>query len=733
MARSGGDGLTYWALRQGASPESQLKADNLRAKLVMQRRRLQAERSNVQPQVEAVQNVIDMSWADKLPACPVYYPTKKEFEDPMDYIQKIIPEASKYGICKVVSPLVASVPAGCVLTREKSGFKFTPRVQPMRLSNWDSSDMHKFLISGQQYTFHEYEKMANKFYIRRFGSTACLPPKFMEAEFWKELNNGKINVEYGSDIEGSAFSSSPNDILGMSKWNLNNFSHLADSTLRLLDTAIPGVTEPMLYIGMAFAMFAWHVEDHYLFSINYHHSGAPKTWYGVPGESAPYFEQVVQDNVYDKELLAAGQEGLAYDLLIGKTTMFSPKLLIEHGVPTYRAIQSPGEFIITFPRAYHSGFSHGFNCTEAVNFTMGDWFPFGAAACARYELLKRIPLLPHEELLCKEAITVGESSASVSFKGRQETTSISDNARKRQHSVKVAFVRLVRFQHQVRWLLQRLGAQIICRSPGFDGSVMCVLCKRMCYLAFVNCRCSATPMCLNHANEIRECNCGTGRSVVVREGLQDLEEMVLRFEEEDAVRTEAHSQPAVDVSTSVKGIIMEEKLLNNEDYKGYVPLGRLAPVKISISAQAMGSIHYAGEKRAVIIPKAGSESPKGPLAVAYQGGQSLLSSCPDTVLPKKHRELIRGAPPSFCYDGNLDDSESDWGDESGGLCERTSAGTVHLPASAKRKRSFTVTRRAAARSTVQSRSRGGHVEQYDDFDMSSEDEDDDGDEEYWPS
>jgi|AraCvinosormetaG_1042628.scaffolds.fasta_scaffold05010_4 hypothetical protein len=26
-----------------------------------------------------------------------------------------------------------------------------------------------------------------------------------------------------------------------------------------------GVTEPMLYIGMLFSMFAWHVEDHYLY------------------------------------------------------------------------------------------------------------------------------------------------------------------------------------------------------------------------------------------------------------------------------------------------------------------------------------------------------------------------------------------------------------------------------------------------------------------------------------
>ncbi|CAJ1950383.1 unnamed protein product [Sphenostylis stenocarpa] len=53
--------------------------------------------------------------------------------------------ASKYGICKIVSPLSASVPAGVVLMKEKAGFKFTTRVQPLRLAEWDSEDKVTFL------------------------------------------------------------------------------------------------------------------------------------------------------------------------------------------------------------------------------------------------------------------------------------------------------------------------------------------------------------------------------------------------------------------------------------------------------------------------------------------------------------------------------------------------------------------------------------------------------------
>jgi hypothetical protein len=95
------------------------------------------------------------------------------------------------------------------------------------------------------------------------------------------------------------------------------------------------------------------------FSINYHHCGASKTWYGVPGHAATAFEKVVQEAVYDAEMLVENGVGAAYDLLIGKTTMFPPNLLTKRNVPVYRAVQAPGEFVITFPRAYHAGFSHG--------------------------------------------------------------------------------------------------------------------------------------------------------------------------------------------------------------------------------------------------------------------------------------------------------------------------------------------------------------------------------------
>ncbi|KAL1315779.1 lysine-specific demethylase JMJ13-like [Arachis hypogaea] len=475
----------------------------------------------------------NLDWIDKIPECPVYSPTKDEFEDPLVYLQKIAPEASKYGICKIISPLSASVPAGVVLMKEKVGFKFTTRVQPLRLAEWDTEDKVTFFMSGRNYTFRDFEKTANKVFTRRYCSAGCLPASYLEKEFWQEIGCGKMEtVEYACDVDGSAFSSSPSDQLGSSKWNLKKLSRLPKSTLRLLESSIPGVTEPMLYIGMLFSMFAWHVEDHYLYSINYHHCGASKTWYGIPGHAALDFERVVREHVYTNDILSSDGEDGAFDVLLGKTTLFPPNILLEHEVPVYKAVQKPGEFVITFPRAYHAGFSHGFNCGEAVNFAIGDWFPLGAIASRRYALLNRIPLLPHEELLCKEAMLLYASM-------ELEDSDISIGLLY-QHSIKVSFVNLMRFQHCARWLLMKSRACISVSSHS-HGAILCSVCKRDCYVAFVDCSCHLHPVCLRHDIESLDLTCGSKYTLFVREDITDMEAAAKLFEQEDGILPQTQS------------------------------------------------------------------------------------------------------------------------------------------------------------------------------------------------
>ncbi|KAH8521536.1 hypothetical protein H0E87_002539, partial [Populus deltoides] len=477
----------------------------------------------------------NLEWTEKIPECPVYCPTKEEFEDPLVYLQKIAPEASRYGICKIISPVSATVPAGIVLMREKAGFKFTTRVQPLRLAEWNTDDRVTFFMSGRNYTFRDFEKMANKVFARRYCSASCLPATYLEKEFWHEIACGKTEtVEYACNVDGSAFSSSPSDPLGNSKWNLKNLSRLPKSILRLLGTVIPGVTDPMLYIGMLFSVFAWHVEDHYLYSINYHHCGASKTWYGIPGHAALKFEKVVREHVYSHDILSTDGEDGAFDVLLGKTTLFPPNILLEHDIPVYKAVQKPGEFIITFPRAYHAGFSHGFNCGEAVNFAVADWFPLGAVASQRYALLNKVPLLPHEELLCKEAMLL-YTSLELEDSDYSSADLISHNW------IKVSFVKLMRFHHFARCSVMKLRARTGI-LPNMNGTILCTLCKRDCYVAFLNCSCDLHPVCLRHDFCSLDFSCGRNYTLFLRDDISNMEAAAKKFEKENGILEEIRRQ-----------------------------------------------------------------------------------------------------------------------------------------------------------------------------------------------
>lgn len=62
-------------------------------------------------------------------------------------------------------------------------------------------------------------------------------------------------------------------------------------------------------------------------------------------------------------------------------------------------MQEAGDFVITFPSAYHGGFNTGYNCAEAVNFAPPDWLRFGSASQERHRLFRRNPVLSLEELV----------------------------------------------------------------------------------------------------------------------------------------------------------------------------------------------------------------------------------------------------------------------------------------------------------------------------------------------
>lgn len=72
--------------------------------------------------------------------------------------------------------------------------------------------------------------------------------------------------------------------------------------------------------------------------------------YGVPGSKAEAFEQTMKSAAPE---LFHSQPDLLHQLV----TIMNPNILMSAGVPVYRTDQHAGEFVVTFPRAYHAGFN----------------------------------------------------------------------------------------------------------------------------------------------------------------------------------------------------------------------------------------------------------------------------------------------------------------------------------------------------------------------------------------
>ena len=172
---------------------------------------------------------------------------------------------------------------------------------------------------------------------------------------------------YCADVAGSLFDKSNWG------WDVSRLDSLLSRTLKRKNITLKGVNSAYLYFGMWRSLFAWHTEDLDLYSVNYLHFGAPKFWYAIAPEDRERFEILAQGMV--PEMWRACPEFLRH-----KELLISPTLLEQNGIPFTRMIQHPGEFVVTYPGSYHSGFNTGFNCAESCNFATEAWVEYGECA-----------------------------------------------------------------------------------------------------------------------------------------------------------------------------------------------------------------------------------------------------------------------------------------------------------------------------------------------------------------
>ena len=184
----------------------------------------------------------------------------------------------------------------------------------------------------------------------------------LERAYWKTLTYAP--PLYGADMPGTLFDDRT------TTWNLGKLENLLD----ILGTKIPGVNTAYLYLGMWKATFAWHLEDVDLYSINFLHFGAPKQWYSISQGDARKFEAAMK-SIWPTDAKACDQ------FLRHKTFLISPSHLWQNfKIKVNKVVHNPGEFIITFPYGYHSGYNLGYNCAEAVNFALDSWLEYGRVA-----------------------------------------------------------------------------------------------------------------------------------------------------------------------------------------------------------------------------------------------------------------------------------------------------------------------------------------------------------------
>ncbi|KAG8526226.1 uncharacterized protein KY384_000219 [Bacidia gigantensis] len=234
----------------------------------------------------------------------------------------------------------------------KSGGRQPKSVSSRRLNN--KRDQVDFV---DEEAFHDFDY---RIYNQNEWTTERMQE--LETAYWRSLNFN--NPMYGADMPGSLFNDSTKH------WNVAHLENLLD----VLGQTVPGVNTAYLYLGMWKASFAWHLEDVDLYSINYIHFGAPKQWYSISQEDARRFEGAMR-SVWPTDAKNCDQ------FLRHKTYLISPQLLqSQYNIKVNRLAHFEGEFVITFPYGYHSGYNLGYNCAESVNFATESWLDFGKVA-----------------------------------------------------------------------------------------------------------------------------------------------------------------------------------------------------------------------------------------------------------------------------------------------------------------------------------------------------------------
>lgn len=294
------------------------------------------------------------------PKIMVFRPTWEEFKDFNKYITYIESQgANKAGLAKIIPPP-----------------EWQPRKKGYNLDDLDMTIPAPIcqVVTGKQGLYQQINIQKKPMTVKEFcelaNSERYRTPKHssyedLERKYWKNITY--VSPIYGADVSGSITDAD------VEEWNINKLGSILDYVNEDYGISIDGVNTAYLYFGMWKTTFAWHTEDMDLYSINYLHFGAPKTWYSIPPEHGRRLERLA-NGFFPNSFKACP----AY--LRHKMSLISPQILKQYSIPFDKITQEPGHIMITFPYGYHAGFNQGFNCAESTNFAMPRWVEYGKRA-----------------------------------------------------------------------------------------------------------------------------------------------------------------------------------------------------------------------------------------------------------------------------------------------------------------------------------------------------------------
>uniref|UniRef100_A0A803M7N2 Uncharacterized protein n=1 Tax=Chenopodium quinoa TaxID=63459 RepID=A0A803M7N2_CHEQI len=385
-----------------------------------------------------------------------------DFKDTFKYIESIRQQVEPYGLCRIVPPSSWKFPSFFEEDDIWQNYRFSTQVQRVnelknhgsfrkvtpdsdtreakrRRLDYESTDvcaanfcsdecqgLESFCIeSGPEFNLIAFKRYADYFHQCYFSKEVEAPyvqsraamhqaqrepsEQNIEGEFWRivEKPTEEIEVLYGTDTIseklGCNFSVSSNlgqasdSIEGVSSnWDLNHLNKLPGSLLSFETLDSSGILAPQLHIGMCFSSLPWTVSEHHLYKLQYLHLGAPRIWYSTPGCDSHKFEVIAK-----RHFPASGKDHL--ERTHRPDRQLSPTILKSEGIPVYRCIQRPGEFVLFLPGAYHSGFDCGFSCSVSAVFAPLEWLPHGQLSTELYREKRRKTLISYDKVLLRAA------------------------------------------------------------------------------------------------------------------------------------------------------------------------------------------------------------------------------------------------------------------------------------------------------------------------------------------